>query len=96
MIEVLGIAIGGFVGAWSAGRFTWRFETGPRVGAGRRLLYAFVGGATVGLASRIAAGCTSGLALSGGAVLAPGAWTFTAAFTAGGFVTAALARRIWR
>jgi len=96
VVEVVGIAIGGLLGAWSAGRFAWRLEAGPRVGAGRRVLFAFVGGATVGLASRIAQGCTSGLALSGGAVLAPGAWAFTAAFMAGGFVTAALVRRIWR
>ena len=96
VIEVVGIALGGLIGAWSAGRFAWRLVAGPRVGAGRRLLFAFVGGATVGLASRIAQGCTSGLALSGGAVFTPGAWAFTAAFMAGGFVTAALVRRIWR
>jgi uncharacterized protein len=96
VIEVVGIALGGFIGAWSAGRFAWRLEAGPRVGAGRRVLFAFLGGATVGLASRIAQGCTSGLALSGGAVLAPGAWAFTAAFMAGGFVTAALVRKTWR
>jgi uncharacterized membrane protein YedE/YeeE len=96
VIEVVGIVLGGLVGAWSAGRFAWRLTAGPRVGAGRRLLFAFAGGATVGLASRIAQGCTSGLALSGGAVLAPGAWAFTAAFMAGGFITAALVRRVWR
>lgn len=96
VIEVVGIALGGLVGAWSAGRFAWRLAAGPRVGAGRRLLLALAGGATVGLASRIAQGCTSGLSLSGGAVFAPGAWVFTAAFMAGGFVTATLVRRIWR
>ena len=96
VLEVVGIALGGLLGAWTAGRFAWRLTAGPRVGAGRRLLFAFAGGATVGLASRIAQGCTSGLALSGGAVLAPGAWAFTAAFMAGGFVTATLVRRIWR
>jgi uncharacterized membrane protein YedE/YeeE len=96
VIEVVGIALGGLLGAWSAGRLAWRFEAGPRIGRGRRLLFAFLGGATVGLASRIAQGCTSGLALSGGAVFAPGAWAFTAAFMVGGFVAATLARRLWR
>ena len=96
VVEVVGIALGGLLGAWSAGRFGWRFAAGPRVAPGRRLLFAFVGGATVGLASRIAQGCTSGLALSGGAVFAPGAWAFTAGFMGGGFVTAVLARRLWR
>jgi hypothetical protein len=56
VVEVIGIALGGLLGAWSAGRFVWRLEAGPRVAAGRRLLYAFVGGATVGFASRIAQG----------------------------------------
>lgn len=96
VVEVIGIALGGLLGAWSAGRLGWRLDAGPRVGAVRRLLLAFAGGATVGLASRIAQGCTSGVALSGGAVFAPGAWAFTAAFMAGGFVTAQLARRLWR
>jgi uncharacterized protein len=96
VVEVIGIALGGLIGAWSAGRFAWRVEAGPRVAMTRRVLLAFAGGATVGLASRIAQGCTSGLALSGGAIFAPGAWLFTAAFMAGGFVTATLARRLWR
>ena len=96
VVEVVGIALGGLIGAWSAGRFAWRFETGPRLAIGRRLLFAFAGGATVGLASRIAQGCTSGLALSGGAVFAPGAWAFTAAFMGGGFATALVVKRFWR
>src|SRR5439155_2423034 len=41
-------------------------------------------------------GCTSGVALSGGAVLAPGAWAFLVMFLAGGFVTAWIVRRAWR
>lgn len=96
VIEIVGVVIGGLLGAWSAGRLAWRLERGPRVGRGRRLLFAFVGGATVGFASRIAQGCTSGLALSGGAVLSPGGWAFMVAFMAGGFVTAWAVRRVWR
>ena len=96
VVEVAGIALGGLLGAWSAGRLAWRLDAGPRVGVTRRLLLAFAGGATVGLASRIAQGCTSGVALSGGAVFAPGAWAFTATFMAGGFVTAQLGKRLWR
>jgi uncharacterized membrane protein YedE/YeeE len=96
VVEVIGIAIGGLIGAWSAGRFAWRFESGPRIALSRRLLFAFLGGATVGLASRVAQGCTSGLALSGGAVFAPGAWAFTAAFMGGGILTALVTRRLWR
>ncbi len=96
VVEMAGVVVGGFLGAWSAGRLGWRFEKGSRIGWGRRLLFAFVGGATVGFASRVAQGCTSGLALSGSAVLSPGAWAFTLAFMTGGFVTARIVRRAWR
>lgn len=96
VLEVAGILVGGLLGAWSAGRLQWRLEKGSRIGWGRRLLFAFVGGATVGFASRVAQGCTSGVALSGGAVLSPGAWAFTLAFMGGGFATAWVVRRVWR
>lgn len=96
VVEMVGVVLGGLLGAWSAGRFAWRLDGGPRLAAGRRLLFAFLGGATVGFASRVAQGCTSGLALSGGAVLAPGAWAFLAAFMAAGFVTAGVVRRAWQ
>ncbi|MBI2215783.1 MAG: YeeE/YedE family protein [Candidatus Rokubacteria bacterium] len=95
VIEVLGIVLGGLLGALTAGRFRWRLESGPATRSARRLLFAFLGGATVGFASRVAQGCTSGVALSGGAVLAPGAWAFFAGFMVAGFAVAWLVRRIW-
>ncbi len=96
VVEMLGVLAGGLLGAWSAGRFSWGIEKGPRIGRGRRLAFAFLGGATAGFASRIAQGCTSGLALSGGAVLSPGAWAFLMAFMGGGFAMAWVVRRAWR
>jgi uncharacterized membrane protein YedE/YeeE len=95
VIEVAGILVGGWLGALTAGRFRWRLERGPGTRAARRLLFAFVGGATVGFASRVAQGCTSGVALSGGAVLAPGAWAFFGGFMIAGFAVAWLVRRVW-
>lgn len=96
VVQVVGVVAGGLVGAWSAGRLRWRLDRGARIGVGRRLAFAFVGGAAVGFASRVAQGCTSGLALSGGAVLAPGAWAFLGAFMVAGFVTAWVVRGAWR
>ncbi|MBI4636658.1 MAG: YeeE/YedE family protein [Candidatus Rokubacteria bacterium] len=96
VVEVIGVALGALLGAWSAGRFAWRLTKGAEIGRGRRLLFAFVGGAGVGFASRVAQGCTSGVALSGGAVLAPGAWAFFAGFMASGFLVASIVRRAWR
>ena len=96
MIEMVGVVVGDFLGAWSAGRLQWRLDKGAQIGWGRRLGFTFVGGATVGFASRVAQGCTSGLALSESALLSPGAWAFTLAFLGGGFVTAWIVRRVWQ
>lgn len=96
VVEMLGVVLGGFLAAWTAGRLGWRIVRGRRLDAGGRLVFAFAGGAIVGFASRVAQGCTSGLALSGGAVLAPGAWAFLAAFMAAGIVTAWIVKGAWR
>lgn len=96
VVEVAGMVAGGLLGAWSAGRFRWRVDRGVRVGAGPRMLLAFAGGAVAGFASRVAQGCTSGVALSGGALLTPGAWAFFAGFMAAGFAAAWLVRATWR
>src|SRR2546428_6263174 len=73
VVEMVGVIVGAVLGAWTAGRFAWRLEKGPRIGAGRRLLFAFIGGAAVGLPGRGAPGWKSGGALSRGAGLGPGA-----------------------
>jgi len=96
VIEVLGVFVGGLLGALTAGRFKFQIERGPHATRGGRLLLALVGGAAVGFGSRLAQGCTSGQALSGGAVLAVGSWLFTLAFFMGGYMVATLVRRQWR
>ena len=48
-----------------------------------RVAFALVGGAIMGYGARLARGCTSGLALSGGAVLSVGAWVFMLAIFGG-------------
>ncbi len=96
VVEVLGILLGGFLGAVTAHRFQWTVERGPTAGQRGRLLFAALGGIVTGFGSRLALGCTSGQALSGSAVLALGSWIFTLAFFVGGFATAWMARRQWR
>jgi uncharacterized membrane protein YedE/YeeE len=71
-------------------------ERGPRASVGLRLAYALLGGAIAGLGARFAQGCTSGLALSGGALLQAGSFVFTAATFAAGFAFAPLVRKEWR
>jgi uncharacterized membrane protein YedE/YeeE len=56
---------------------------------------AFVGGAIMGYGARFARGCTSGQALSGGAVLSAGSWAFMFAVFGGGYALAYFVRRLW-
>lgn len=72
VIEIIGVFIGGALSAWLAGR--WQERHAPL--SAMRVMRAGIGGALMGLGARLAYGCTSGLALSGGALLATGAWLF--------------------
>lgn len=96
VFQVLGIFVGGLIGALTARRAGWMVEKGPRILNRNRFLLAFVGGTATGLAARIARGCTSGQALSGGSMLALGSWAFMLSVFAGGYLTAWFVRRQWR
>jgi hypothetical protein len=91
---VLGLLAGSALAAFRARGARWRWlpdrQWGARFGAGRapRLLIAFGGAVLVQLGAGIAGGCTSGLAISGGALLSPGAFLFMAGMFAGGIPTA--------
>jgi uncharacterized protein len=95
VIEVLGVLLGGLFSGLLAHRVSWKVEKGPRIGSGGRLLYAFGGGAIMGFATRVARGCTSGQALTGGALLSVGSWVFMIAIFVGAYATAQLVRRQW-
>jgi len=95
VFEILGVAAGAFVSARLAGRFRRSTDRGPRSGTSQRLVFAFAGGTLMGFGAKLARGCTSGLALTGGALLAPGAWIFIGAAFAAGFAVAPLLRRQW-
>ena len=96
VFEVLGVMVGGFLGAATAGRLKGQIECGPSIGRGSRVGLAFLGGIFTGFASRLARGCTSGQALSGGAVMALGSWAFMLAVFAGAFLAAPFVRREWQ
>jgi uncharacterized membrane protein YedE/YeeE len=95
VVEVIGVLLGGFIGAISAGRFRATVEKGPRISTRGRLGYALAGGVIMGVAAGLARGCTSGQALSGGALLATGSWAFMMMVFAGGYATAWFVRRQW-
>ncbi len=97
VFEVIGVFLGGAVGAYSSGRMRrGAVERGPNVSIRNRLLLAGAGGVAMGIAARIARGCTSGQALTGGALLSTGAWVFMICVFAGGYLVAPLIRREWR
>jgi uncharacterized membrane protein YedE/YeeE len=64
----------------------WRARFGD--GKGKRWAFAFLGGAIMLFGARMAGGCTSGHALSGGLQLAVGSWIFVVAMFATGVATA--------
>ncbi|MBT4792926.1 MAG: YeeE/YedE family protein, partial [Halobacteriovoraceae bacterium] len=74
VFEVIGVLIGGLFSGILGGRIKVETNHGPRINKKRRLYFAFAGGALFGAGARIARGCTSGIALSGGATLALGSW----------------------
>ena len=94
--EILGMLLGGIVAAYTSGRLRREVLRGPRIGTGARLALALGGGVLMGVAARVARGCTSGQALSGGALLSVGAWAFMLSVFAGGYAVAWFARREWR
>lgn len=95
VFNVLGALLGGFVSGLLARRVRVETQKGPRISTRTRWLLAFFGGALVGFGARLARGCTSGQALSGGAVLSVGSWAFMFAVFAGGYLLAYPIRRLW-
>ncbi len=84
--EVLGMIIGAVVAAFMAGRFRVQLDGERSLGSGRRLAQALLGGILAGFGARVAGGCTSGLGLSGAAVLSISAFVFLGVFFATGLL----------
>jgi uncharacterized membrane protein YedE/YeeE len=95
LFEILGVAIGGALSAWFAGRLRLEVERGPRMSRDARLAAAFAGGAVMGLGAVLARGCTSGQALTGGALLSVGSWLFMIGAFAAAYIVAPLIKRAW-
>lgn len=95
---VVGLFFGGMLGAATSGTLKWGKKDsansdeqwkrifGPQTW--KRWTLAFVGAIILEYAAGIAGGCTSGLAISGGMLLAPSAFLFIAGMFASGIVTA--------
>jgi hypothetical protein len=92
---LLGTFLGGLVSGLANRRFKAETRRGPRVSVPVRWTLAFLGGALMMYGARMARGCTSGQALSGGAVLSVGSFVFMFAVFAGAYVLAWPLRRLW-
>jgi hypothetical protein len=94
VILLIGIFFGGTLGALSSGTFKlrtmddaqWKKAYGPQLW--KRWVLLFMGGIVIEYAAGIAGGCTSGLAISGGMLLAPAAFLFIGGMFASGILTA--------
>ncbi len=93
--EAIGVLIGGFLSGALGGRLRLAIGKGPQISNRNRLILAFVGGSIMGIGARLARGCTSGLALTGGATLSLGGWVFMFAVFAGAYATAWFVRKQW-
>lgn len=91
--------VGTFLGGMLSGFFNRRLKVetrkGPNISTKKRWVFAFIGGAIMGYGARFARGCTSGQALSGGAVLSVGSWAFMFSIFIGGYVLAWFVRKLW-
>ena len=91
----VGLVIGGFTSGLFNGRLNITTNRGPNVPVKLRWVMAFIGGAFMGYGARLARGCTSGQALSGGSVLSVGSWVFMLAVFGGAYALAYFVRGLW-
>ena len=92
---LVGTLLGGLVSGLFNRRVKLELRKGPNISTPTRVVFALVGGAIMGYGARLARGCTSGQALSGGAVLSVGSWAFALSIFAAGYAVAWFARRLW-
>ncbi len=95
VFEVLGVLVGGFLSGIFANRVHIKIIKGPRIGISKRMIFAILGGVLMGFGAKLAGGCTSGQALTGGALLNLGSWLFMLSIFAGGYLIAYFFRRSW-
>jgi uncharacterized membrane protein YedE/YeeE len=99
VVLLIGVFFGGMLGAFTSRTFKWRLNSddqwvkifGPQTW--KRWALAFFGAIILEYGAGIAGGCTSGLAISGGMLLAPAAYIFIAAMFASGILTALIVYR---
>jgi uncharacterized protein len=92
---LIGTFVGGGISAFLGKRWKRGVEKGAAASIKLRITYALVGGILIGFASRLVRGCTSGQALSGGALLFTGSLVFVSALFISGFISARFFKEQW-
>lgn len=95
VMMLLGTFAGGLFSAWRNKRLKLEVFKGPGISTATRIVLALLGGVLMGYGARFARGCTSGQALSGGAVLSAGSWVFMLAVFGGAYLVAYFVRKLW-
>jgi hypothetical protein len=90
-----GVILGGFVSGLINGRTKFETNKGPNISNRTRWVVAFFGGMLFTFGARMARGCTSGQALSGGATLSAGSWVVMFAIFGGAYALAYFVRKLW-
>lgn len=90
-----GVILGGFISGVINGRTKFETNKGPNISNSKRWLFAFLGGILFTYGARMARGCTSGQALSGGSTLSAGSWVVMFAIFGGAYAMAYFARKLW-
>lgn len=103
VILVVGIFFGGMIGAATSGTLKWGKKDSANSDEQWKRIFgtqtwkrwgiAFIGAIILEYAAGIAGGCTSGLAISGGMLLAPSAFLFIAGMFTSGVITALIIYR---
>ena len=92
---LIGAFIGALISGLQGGRVAVVVERGPRVTDQQRLMLAFAGGFLAAFGAKIAKGCTSGQALTGGSILNVGSLVFMISVFAAAYALAYVVRKEW-
>lgn len=96
IVELMGVFLGAWISAKLGGRLKKEVVCGDgRDNSRRRIYFALAGGILMGFAARLARGCTSGQALTGGALLSAGSWLFMIAVFVGAYLAITVVKREW-
>lgn len=90
-----GALLGGFSSGARNGRLGFITTKGPQISDRKRWALSFLGGMVFLYGARMARGCTSGQALSGGATLAAGSWVIMLCIFASAYGLAYFVRKLW-